>query len=590
MCAICGIFGASNEEAIHKMMEVMKPRGPDGMGVHIDADISLGVHRLSIVDSKNGDQPIFNETRETCILFNGEVYNYKPLREELVNNGHQFSTETDTEVVLHLFEEYGEQCVDLLKGMFAFAIWDGQKLFLARDRMGIKPLFYTFLPTEGLFIFGSEIKSIFQYDKVPRTINEKALCEQSVLGYILSSDLTLFEGIKQLCPGTTMSISKNRHKNKIDLCIKQYYRLKIPAPSNESAGDQEIKEMINLLQNELEETSKLFVSHSELPKGVLLSGGLDSSLLAILCAKHSPIPLHTFSVADSLEHLDLEYARKVSQFINSKHHEIIIDFDEFLNELPNFVLAYENLSRGGTFNPFGDFGFYLLSKRASKFVKVAICGEGADELFGGYWMHKYPVGYSGRLKENLESFNPSNPFVCELKEDLKKWFPDDINRELYAQNVLDFLLRSAETNYHLWAVDHGSMPHGLEVRVPYLYEDIVQMVIKFPSKVKIHNGTTKYILRKVADKYFEEKGLQNILSREKLALPSGFTNLSKKLASFCEMLIPDKYYNEHQFRQYLHSKVDVLMFDMLYKIFIDNGGKLPNGFRVNNIYQFEDIK
>lgn len=589
MCAICGIFGASNEETIHEMMEVMKPRGPDGMGVHIDTDILLGVHRLSIVDSKNGNQPIFNETRKSCILFNGEVYNYKHLREKLVKNGHQFSTETDSEVVLHLFEEYGEECVDLLKGMFAFAIWDGQKLFLARDRMGIKPLFYTYLPSEDLFIFGSEIKAIFQHDKVPRDINEKALCEQSVLGYILSSDLTLFEDIKQLCPGTTMSISKNRVKKKIELCIKPYYKPRTPAPSNESVGDQEIKEMINLLQDKLEECSKLFVSHGELPKGVLLSGGLDSSLLAILCAKHSPIPLHTFSVADSLEHLDLEYARKVSQYINSKHHEIIIDFDEFLNKLPDFVLAYENLSLGGTFNPFGDFGFYLLSKRASEFVKVAICGEGADELFGGYWMHKYPLGFTDRLKENLECFDPSNPYVLELKEDLKKRFPDRVNKEQYTQNVLDFLLQSAETNYHLWAVDHGSMSHGLEVRVPYLFEDIVQMVIEIPLNLKIHNGTTKYILRKAASKYFEEK-LQDILSREKQALPSGFTNLSKKLANSCEKLITDEYFDEHPFRQYLKNKVDVLMFDLVYCIFIENAGKIPIGFRVEKLYKFEKVK
>jgi len=580
MCGICGIFGQSDKNIVQNMVQVIRHRGPDSEGFYEDDKISLGVCRLSIVDIEKGNQPIFNEKHTVCIIFDGEIYNYLDLREKLIEKGHKFSTKSDTEVILHLFEEYGRDCVDYLKGMFAFAIWDGENLLLARDRMGIKPLFYTFLSHKKLFLFGSEIKAIFQHPEVERAINEQTLCEESVLGFILSADGTLFEGVKQLLPGTTMLVSKDC-ADEIHIETRRYFSLKDIYEKSERA---DIQSITNLLQSEFENTSKLFSTHSELEKSLFLSGGLDSSLLATFFSKASPIK--TFSIADTTSSPDLRFAKKVANFVGSEHYEVMITFDDILKELPNFAVAYENLSFGGGFNRGGDLAFFLLSKEVAKRMKIAITGEGADELFAGYWMHKWPLGYSDRIKERLNKFDLSqNSFARDLKERLEGWFPPEQNKDLYFLNTLNFFLGSGLSNYHLWAVDRSSMWHSLEVRVPYLYDDLVQLALEIPSDLKVRDGITKFILCRVAERYFKNGDMREIIQRKKKAMPDAIVNISQNLLSFCNSQISDKYMAQHPYKQYFHDKVDVLMFDLLHKVFIENRGTVPEGFRVGDLYK-----
>lgn len=587
MCGICGVYGRSDKSLTQDMIKVIKHRGPDSEGFYNGVDVSLGVCCLSIVDVENGNQPIFNETKQMCIIFDGEIYNYLELREALIKKGHYFSTKTDTEVILHLFEEYGSRCVNLLKGMFAFCIWDGKKLFLARDRMGIKPLFYTFLPEDNLFIFGSEIKALFQYPKVPRIIDEKTMAQQMVLGFALDMDKTIFKGIKQLSPGMTMSVKKANQDNKITVHLQQYFSLSSPAPIDENISDQDIKNLSIQLQSNLEKICELHALQGDFPKGILLSGGIDSSLLTILSSKYLPHPIKTFSIADCKEHVDLEFARKVAHHIGAEHHEIIIKIDGFVKELPIFILAHENLLLGGNiFNPFGDIGLFLISKNISKFVKVVTCGEGADELFGGYWMHYWPLGYADRIFERLAKL-PENSISYRLKQRLREWFPYDEDRNLYFVNTLDFFLKGGLANRHLWASNQGSMWHGLEMRVPYLYDDVVQLAVKIPANLKIRYGISKYILRKVASSYFNDGDLFEILLRKKQALPCAFANISKKLESFCEELISDEYMRNHPYRPYLSTKVEVLMFDLVNLIFVENAGEIPVGFSISDLYKID---
>lgn len=577
MFRICGILGKSDVETIEKMLGAMIHKGFDGRWLYDDVDISFGVCGLGIAGTEKEVQPVFNEKHTACVLFNGEIYNYLDLKRRLIRKGHDLSTEMDAEIVLHLFEEYGEECVTLLKGTFAFAIWDGKKLFLARDRMGVKPLFYTFLSSEDLFIFGSEIKAIFQHEQVPRSISERALCEQSIFGFILSPELTLFEGIRQLHPGTTMTVHRNHCNGKIKYHTEQYYQLDAPAPADEYISYQDIEEKTALLQSKLEESCNSFVSRSTLPKGIMLSGGLDSTLLALCCSRYSSVPIHTFSIADSLGHPDIEFARKVSEHIGSEHHEFIVDFDEFIGQLPQMVFALEGLVVEGVFPHGGEGAFFLLSKHASRFVKVALCGEGADELFGGYWMHEYPLGYYDQLQDRINSLNSSNPYIQDLRIKIMKWFPAQTEEEL-SLSSLDFFFRSSLANYHLWAVDRGSMWHGLEVGVPYLYDDVVQMAVRIPYNLKMNRGVSKYILRKVANRCFNYGQLMDIISREKRALPSAFTNMLQRLTSLCDETITDEYVRRHPFKEYLRTKVDMLMFDLLYYTFIEGRGKIPASF------------
>lgn len=566
------------------MLGAIRHRGPDSEGSYDDDKISLGICRLSIIDIEKGNQPIFNEKHTACIVFDGEIYNYFDLRQKLIKRGHRFSTECDTEVILHLFEEYGRGCVNHLKGMFAFAIWDGKNLLLARDRMGIKPLFYTHLSHKKLFLFGSEIKAIFQYPEVERAINEQTLCEESVLGFILSPDETLFQGIKQLPPGTTMLVSKGR-SHEIHIEITRHFSLKDIYQKTKPANIQSIT---NSLQSEFENTSKIFSAHSELEKAIFLSGGLDSSLLATFFSK--AVPIKTFSIADTTSSPDRQFARKVASFIGSEHYEFIITFDDILKEISNFTLAYENLSFGGGFNRGGDIAFFLLSKQIAKRVKIAITGEGADELFAGYWMHKWPLGYSDRIKERINKFDLSqNPYARDLMEKLEEWFPPEENKDLYFSNMLNFFLGSGLSNYHLWAVDRSSMWHSLEVWVPYLYDDLVQLALEIPDDLKIRNGVTKFILRRFAEKYFRNGDMGQITQREKKAMPNAIENIFQDMLSFCNSQIPDKYMAQHPYEQYFHDKVDVLMFDLLYTLFIENRGKVPEGFRIDDLYKVLEV-
>jgi asparagine synthase (glutamine-hydrolysing) len=359
MCGICGIFGESDEITVKKMLKAIKHRGPDGEGFFFSRGISLGVCRLNIVDSKNGNQPIFNETQTVCIIFNGEIYNHLNLRKVLLEKGHHFSSEADSEVVLHLFEEYGESCVDYLEGMFAFAIWDGGRLFLARDRMGIKPLFYAYLPGSCQLVFGSEIKAVLQHPQVREEAGEKALCELQVLGFILSPDLTPQKHVKQLRPGSTLTaVMKN---GGIELNERVYFELEA-SPSEEFVENDslEAETIAAKLEALLRESCRAIVRHDELPKGIYLSGGLDSTLLAIFCAEESLSPINTFTLADSRESEDLRYARKVAKAISSIHHEILVDESEYAEEYPKFLEAYENIPVEGTFDIGGDFAFFLV--------------------------------------------------------------------------------------------------------------------------------------------------------------------------------------------------------------------------------------
>jgi asparagine synthase (glutamine-hydrolysing) len=530
MCGICGVLSQQSNkvDVVGKMLKAIKHRGPDGEGFYHSRDISLGVCLLSIVDSEKGQQPIFNEDKSACIVFNGEIYNHRFLRENLMKKGHHFLTNSDAEVVLHLYEEYKEACVDYLEGMFAFAIWDGQMLFLARDRMGIKPLFYAYSPETQEFVFASEIKAMFQHPHIKREINRKALCELQVLGFILLPDLTLEKHVKQLCPGSTLKVALNGDSINLDKGVYFLLRSSSARDVYEECDDLE-ESMIEKLEFILRESCRAIVKHDELPKAIYLSGGLDSSLLAVFCAEESPSPIHTFTIADSKESEDLKYARKVAQAIGSIHHEILVSEEECIEDYPKFLEAYENIPAEGTFDLGGDFAFFLASKYISKYVKVAICGEGADELFGGYWMHRWPLGYADRIFKRLSEFDSETASELALK--LQEWFPPEEDREVYRRGVFDLLLGSGLSNYHLWAVDRASMWHGLEVRVPYLHDKVVKFVMNLPLNLKVRDDNTKYILRKVAKKVFDQYSLDEILSRPKWAMPDALKKTSTKLQS-----------------------------------------------------------
>ena len=397
MCGINGIAYSPtsrrqvDEKRLIAMRDVLIHRGPDDSGVFVDGNIGLGHRRLSIVDVEHGAQPIFGSHRSSVIVYNGEIYNHGDHRDELLARGHKFTTHCDTETILHLYEEHGRDCVDYLRGMFAFAIWDKNKreLFLARDRFGVKPLYYVH-DQDGSLFFASEIKSLLEVGAVKPEINFNALPDQFA-NHGTSGDETLFAGVKGLLPGHTLTWKDG----KID--VHEYWDLEFE-PKNESRSDAEY----------VEEWSDLFRKSVELrlmadvPLGMFLSGGIDSTAIAAVMSTMVSEPVKTFSVAfNEREANELEYARLVARKFKTDHHEITITPRQFFEALPKLVWHEDE--------PIGFIAsvpLYFVSKLAQQHVKVVLTGEGSDETLAGY------SRYAKTLKlinygEKYESMTPT---------------------------------------------------------------------------------------------------------------------------------------------------------------------------------------
>src|SRR5262249_53407761 len=372
MCGIAGIVGAergSRIEAatIRAMCQTIVHRGPDDEGVYIKDGAGLGMRRLSIIDLAGGHQPVFNEDKSVWIVFNGEIYNFPDLRPDLQRRGHKFYTNSDTEVIVHLYEEYGTQCVQKLRGMFAFALYDARKcsLLLARDRLGKKPLHYAL--EKGRLYFGSEIKSILAVAPELAEINHTALLQYLYFGYI-PDPISAFQPIQKVPPGHILQFQNGKVEVSSYWDLPQYGTY---APATED-------ECLEQLEHLLQESVRLRLI-SDVPLGALLSGGADSSTVVALMARASSKPVKTFSIGfQDQEFNEAPYARLVADKFQTEHHELMLD--------PKVVDTVESLTRSLE-EPFGDSSMlptYYVSRLARQHVTVALSGDGGDELFAGY--------------------------------------------------------------------------------------------------------------------------------------------------------------------------------------------------------------
>ena len=375
MCGICGATGPLEPAVLHAMTAALTHRGPDDAGFHEAPGISLGVRRLSIIDVPGGHQPLANEDGSVVVVFNGEIYNHRELRSRLEARGHRFATRTDTEVLVHLNEEYGDALVHLLQGMFAFALWDAKRhrLLLARDRLGIKPLYYT--ETNGTFLFASEVKALLEHPDVHAVPDLEALDLYLTFRYV-PGPATLFKGVKKLPPGHTLVVEDGRHK------IDRYWELVLGDYQPGARLDETVEEFAALLQ---ETTRRHLIS--DVPVGVLLSGGIDSSVVAALAAStdlHQPpptsTPLQSFTVGFDLPgaHNELDEARTVARHLGTDHHELVLTPDAAAL-LPRLVRHLDEPIADPAVLP-----TYLICEFARARVPVVLTGEGGDELLGGY--------------------------------------------------------------------------------------------------------------------------------------------------------------------------------------------------------------
>jgi asparagine synthase (glutamine-hydrolysing) len=531
MCGIAGIYdptrGLSLDGMIRSMTDIIQHRGPDSDGFYVDDPVALGMRRLSIIDVAGGDQPIFNEDNSFVIVFNGEIYNFQSLR-RLLEGRHQFRTNSDTEVILHLYEEFGVDMLSRLQGMFAFAIWDSnrQRLFVARDQLGVKPLYYT-QTGSGALVFASEIKALLQHPNVPREVNRSALNQYLTLQYV-PAPATMFAGISKLPPGHYLLASET------GCAIHQYYQL----PEITRQMPASVERVSRDLYDRLLETVRAYLI-SDVPLGAFLSGGIDSATIVGLMSKLIDRPVETFSVgfeSRTSGFNETSHARTVANAFGANHHELVIG-ESALDLLPHLVWHLDEPLADRAALP-----TYLVSRLARQYVTVALTGEGGDELFAGYpryqalklahWHKQLPAPLRAGLGA-LVSIAPSSTGIARryrhvaeadlfytyigqqsnfapaakralLAPDFAAALPIDAPLsewgELESSRWLENLLTHDSTHWLpddlLMKADKMSMAASLEARVPFLDTELIAFVAQnIPVGLRLHHLTTKYILK-----------------------------------------------------------------------------------------------
>lgn len=538
MCGIAGIIGNEADvkvETVRRMCQTIVHRGPDDEGIYVNGSVGLGMRRLSIIDVAGGHQPVHNEDRSVWVVFNGEIYNFPELRPELEKRGHRFYTQTDTEVIVHLYEEYGADCVQKLRGMFAFAIYDerNRQLVLARDRLGIKPLYYAI--NNGRLLFGSEIKAILAAAPELEKIDPQGTLGYFHFGYI-PDPLTAFTDIKKLPPGYVAEFADGK------LATRAYWDL----PQFDTRTPCSEEEILNELERLLAEAVQIRMI-SDVPLGALLSGGVDSSIVVALMARSSGKPVKTFTIAFGNEdYNEAQHARLVAERFRTEHHELLVE--------PNILETLEHLTHMLE-EPFADSSMiptFHVCQMARKYVTVALSGDGGDEFFAGY--DRYRINYQRRFFEIIPSiirrlyreriypmlpcgmygrnftYNvslPSNERYLDmltflpgldrefsiLTEDFrslaqKSADPLDTFRDYFERvPVVDRLscmqyldAKTYLTGDILTKVDRMSMATSLEARVPLLDHVLAEYVTSLPPRWKLQGNKQKYILKKLAER------------------------------------------------------------------------------------------
>ena len=556
MCGITGIWNQPDNESIRKMAQSIAHRGPDDLDWITTDNSSMGASHLAIVGDPN-TSAIFNDPKtNTIVMLNGEIYNIGDLRTELKAAGFTFHTDLETEVVAKLYAEYGIDFAERLKGMFAIAILDGDRLILARDRFGVKPLYYKKVGQK--VIFGSEIKSILIHPDVKAQLNIPALEEITVFGYVYSLDKTLFEGIIQVEPGTVVTFSEDSQ------LTKRFWQAP-EASYFDTERHLDYSDAVIQLRQLIIETMDLLLKHGSHPVGIYLSGGLDSTILALIAQKILGYHVTTFTLADDSETGDLLAARDVSTKLGTRHIERRVTVDDYFNKLNHFVRHYESLVAGGVFDIHGGVAFHLLSETVSEHVKVAYSGEGADELFGGYyWIHTHPLGFSDRIRNRLQ-FNPNENGTHTLVDNL---FPLPEDEHVYQRNVFDVLIKGGLANYHLQSVDRSAGAFGFEIRPAYLFDDLAAFALNLPIEYKaLNKQLTKRILREAFKPELEQLGLDRVLTRLKEGMPAAVSGLAPLITEQMEASIDDSTLAQHPLKDYLRCKSDVYLFNMFAETF-----------------------
>ena len=637
MCGICGIFHfrtgqRANDTALLEMNQQIVHRGPDDAGSMIADGAGLAMRRLSIIDLNTGHQPLSNEDSSIWIVFNGEIYNHAELREKMLARGHSYRTHSDTESIVHLYEEYGQDCVQHLRGMFAFAIWDKARhtLFAARDRLGIKPFYFRL--QDGTFIFGSEIKALLAYPGVSAEFNSAVLPEYLAFGYVAGEE-TFFSGIRKLPAGHILELAENG-----GLSIRRYWDLSVAEDPQSHPRSYYVRRYRELLEDAV--SSHLM---SDVPLGVFLSGGLDSSAVAALTARSRREPIQTFAVGYTEQaYSELPYARIVSDHIGSQHHEVQVTRQQFFESLPD-VIWHEDEPVCWT----SSVALYHLAKLSREHVTVVLTGEGSDETLAGYTRYAWTV-WNARMDSVYRRVAPpgvrafvrqqihSAKFGAVLRRRLEhtclgrdgaSWpsfyfdnfysaFSSVEQRQLlspefqantdsaYAGSMASWerssgtlLKRLLYTDINTYLVellmkqDQMSMAASIESRVPFLDHPLVEFAAGIPSAYAIKGLEGKSILKSAVEDLLPH----SIIYRRKMGFPTPWAGwlVGEQLQEIENLLLeprsarrnifqPDavrRIFAEHRTRTRDNSNRiwRLLNLELWFRVFIDRDSSLRKG-------------
>jgi len=624
---VCGIAGIATSEAgklpppevADAMCRVISHRGPDDQGMYFESRAFLGMRRLSIIDLAGGHQPIHNEDKSVWVVFNGEIYNFRDLRRRLEARGHVFYTNSDTECIVHCYEEYGESFARYLRGMFGIAIWDAraQKLVLVRDRLGKKPLYYK-VDSDRL-IFGSELKSLLQCPDLCRRVSEEAIASYLTFGYV-PGPASIFEGVNKLPPAHYLVYENGRVR------VERYWQLDFEPKWQ---GDE--AELGEQLYERLEEAVRVRLV-SDVPFGVFLSGGLDSSIVAALMAKHLSLPVKTFTIGfREAAYDETQDARAVASHIGAEHTELIVEANavDLAQELSWFLDE-----------PFGDASAiptYLVSKLASQHVKMVLGGDGGDESFAGYERYRryqildgaarLPFGIAGRALRWVSRIAAAGVGyrLARVGNRLAMPFPDryisgvavgttetvtqlisnggkvtDIYqpvREMYLRNdiqtplerILAGDIKSYLVDDVMVKVDRMTMANSIEARAPLLDHELVEFAARLPLAMKYRGGVGKYLLRRVGQRLLPASTLAKRKQGFGIPLASWFRAELRELVSdlvgsqrFRERGVFDANSAQHYLRKHLAGTHDyseplwlLLMFELWARRFLDDRARPP---------------
>ena len=619
MCGFVGVVSSNIEEHIDpvvmtRMTDTIVHRGPDDHGYHFESGVGLGFRRLSIIDLDKGSQPMTNENRDIWLCFNGEIYNYQGLGNKLRSLGHNFRTRCDTEVIVHAYEEWGVHAVEHLVGMFAFSIWDRnqKKLLLVRDRMGVKPIYWTLV--SGKLIFGSEVKSILEYPNVERTANINALSSYLTFRHAVG-DMTFYSGIHKLMPGCYLEFQDGK------VHIQKYYDLPVNDTSEDLGEDYYLDTTYDLLKRSVD--NRMI---ADVPLGAYLSGGLDSSILVAMMASEKRERTRTFSIGYEEDDYNEEYfARLVSQHCNTDHHQIILSNTNYLDIWPDLVHH-----RDGPLSIPHEIALYQMSVELKKRVTVVLSGEGADELFGGYGrVQRSPMDWKNiqwirkiigpLLADAIGAKSPKGSIfnLVGIKNHMEhffhsyNWIPFEEKWTLLTDGVLEQLNNDSKTigvfedifadtahinpydrvlhifqKIHLTCLldrlDMMSMAASVEARVPFVDDhELVEHVINIPYhyklkwKSRLHEmkslfyssfrasewlDTNKYLLRRVGSLILPD----TIASRKKLGFPTpldlwlknGMLDYAKEIL-LDDMSIRRGLFDRNELEKYMNSNQEL---------------------------------